>query len=86
MSPFYAKMVQNTLQHYKEHFADKSRTELEQEYENVSKMFDKCLDKAVLLHILHGHAIKIGSCGFVMEDGTMYEEWGNFQDKPDLGW
>ena len=82
LSPFYAYLLQNTLQCYK----DKSRTELEEEYENVCKMFDHCLDKAVLLHMLHGHAIKLGSCGFVMEDGTIYEEYGNFKEKPDLGW
>ena len=84
LSRLYFKKLQNTLKQYQEMYAGKTRDELEQAHQYVSKMFDKCLDAAILSHMLHGYEIKIGSCGFVLEDGSVYQEWGNFRDKPDF--
>ena len=60
---------------------------LEQAHQYVSKMFDRCLDVAVLSYMLYGHEIVFGSCGFVQDNGQdngkIYQEFGNFRDYPD---
>ena len=81
----YTKMLQDNLQRYKEKFAEKSRDELELAHQYFSKMFDRCLDTAILSHMLHGYEIKIGSCGFVLENGKVYQEFGNFRDETGSG-
>ena len=62
----------------------KTRDELEKAHQYVSKMFDRCLDVAVLSKMLYGHEIEIGSCGFVQDKSkTIYQEFGNFREEPD---
>ena len=38
---------------------------------------------AVLTYMLYGHEMEFGSCGFKQNDGKIYQEFGNFRDKPD---
>ena len=83
LSTTYEEMLQDRLQQYREHFTDRPREDLEKLHKNVSKMFDKCLEAAIQSHLLHGFEIKFGSCGFVMDSGSVYQEWGNFRDEPD---
>jgi len=83
LSSFYTKKKQDTLKQYQEMYAGKTRDELEQAHQYVSKMFDRCIDVAVLTYMLYGHEMEFGSCGFEQDDGKIYQEFGNFRDKPD---
>lgn len=83
LSSLYAKKKQDTLKQYQEMYAGKTTAELEQAHQYVSKMFDRCIDVAVLTYMLYGHEIEFGSCGFEKDDGKIYQEFGNFRDRPD---
>ena len=55
LSSLYAKKKQDTLKQYQEIYASKTWHELEQAHQYVSKMFDRCIDVAVLTYMLYGH-------------------------------
>jgi len=83
LSRLYFKKLQDTLKQYQELYAGKTRDELEQAHQYVSKMFDRCIDVAVLTYMLYGHDIVFGSCGFAKGNGKIYQEFGNFRDEAD---
>jgi len=80
LSTYYKTLLQQTMQEWR----GKTPDELAVKFHAYSNIYGQCIALSVIAHLLHGYEMQIGSLGFVMEDKSLYMEFGNFRDKPDF--
>ena len=76
------KYYKNKIEYYKNGINMLSKTDKIKLFKLLNNLDNRCIQYSVLLNVLYGYEIKVGSLGIVLDKNRTLWEFGNGLDEP----